>query len=122
MCPAINYYQERSYRIHSVSIPATHPTTTINTTAEYNTSATESTKDPKCPATSTTINTTAEYNTSATETTRSVKDPMCPATSTTINTTAEYNTSATESTVSANTTEGVCDPKKDPTCPAVNYY
>ncbi|XP_066982250.1 uncharacterized protein [Macrobrachium rosenbergii] len=115
-------------------------------------------KDPTCSATSTTINTTAEYNTSATESTVAVnttsvcnpnKDPTCPATSTTISTTAvqhlsyrihsesvnttegcatpgsrvllhqllsiataEYNSSATESTVAVNVTEGVI--QKDP--------
>ncbi|XP_066982251.1 uncharacterized protein [Macrobrachium rosenbergii] len=142
-----------SYRIHRGGVTqerSTCPATsaTINTTAEYNASSTESTvsasttervcdpkKDPTCPAKSTTINTTAEYNTSATESTVSVsttrgvcnpkKDSTCPATSTTINTTVEYNTSAEHNTTATESTEvsvpeGVYDPKKDPTCPATS--
>ncbi|XP_066982246.1 uncharacterized protein [Macrobrachium rosenbergii] len=103
----INYYQLPQ---HLKSTTPQLQNQHINTTAVSTTEGVcDPKKDPTCPATSTTINTTAEYNTSATESTTSVsttegvcdpkKDPTCPPTSTTINTTVEYNTSATESTV-----------------------
>ncbi|XP_066982247.1 uncharacterized protein [Macrobrachium rosenbergii] len=99
--------------------PAT--SATINTTAEYNTSATESTNPQLCQYHRCNCqSTTEEYNTSASVRGVPKKDPTCPAKSSTISITAEYNTSATESTLSVSTTEGVCVPKKDPTCPTTS--